>query len=386
MSLDKMEYIEVSLIGITLLTSIMAIDFKNHRSTKTEGHCHFVRMLSYNTCILAADIGIALSSGYSAPWIGFLDNLFCICFFALHSWFSYEWIRYVMARICARYRLSRKVQLLLLLPALASTLTVLLTPLTGWVYTLTDDNIYHRGPYMLITFISSLIYLLAATIIIYREYRNPRACRKPDEYLWLLFIPVPMLIGNILQLKLYGLSIVWVASAISMMILYAEIQNSQLSLDALTGVYNRRQTDAQLRWEVGKLPECDDFLLVAMIDIDHFKQINDRFGHLRGDEALTVAAAALTANCRRTDFIGRFGGDEFLIIGHVTSAQNADAIFHRVAQDLNRHNDRCPYRLSLSFGYVLCNSQDLRNADQILDEADKRMYQAKQLKSPGPQA
>lgn len=385
MSLEMSEYIEVNLIGITLLLTMLVIDHRNHGITRSEGHSHFIRMLVYNACILAADIGIYLLRGTSSLGLSILNHILCSSFFFLHTWFSYEWIRYVIIQLYPRYQLNSKQHVLLLLPALISTFFVALTPLTGWIYTLTENNVYHRGPLILVTFFCSLAYLVESSVIICREYWNPKASRRPEEYLWLLFIPIPMLVGNIIQMKLYGLSIVWIASAISLLIMFANMQNDQLSRDALTGVYNRRQTDVQLRWETERLSGSDDLLMVAMLDVDHFKSINDTYGHLRGDEALVTVASTLVANCRRTDFIGRFGGDEFLLIGHVKNQENANTIFQRLKQALDSKNATCeyPYNLSLSIGYILCGSKDEVNADMILDEADKKMYEVKQRRLNG---
>ena len=385
MSLEMAEYIEVNLIGITLLLTMLVIDYKNHGSDRNEGHDHFIRMLVYNACILAVDMGIYLLRGTSSLGFSILDHILCSSFFFLHSWFSYEWIRYVIIQLFPRIQLSTRQHILLLLPALVSTFFVAMTPVTGWIYTLSDNDTYHRGPFILITFISSLTYLIASSVLILKEYKNPKASRKPEEYLWLLFLPIPMLIGNLLQLRLYGLSIVWIASAISLLIMFTKMQDNQLSRDGPTGVYNRRQTDAQLRWEMSRLKESDDLLLVAMLDVDHFKSINDTYGHLRGDDALITVASTVVANCRRTDFIGRFGGDEFLLIGHVKSQENANTIFQRLKQALDAKNGsgEYPYSLSLSIGYVLCGPKDEVNADKILDEADKKMYEVKQRRGNG---
>jgi GGDEF domain-containing protein len=132
----------------------------------------------------------------------------------------------------------------------------------------------------------SAFYLVFSTVFVLREYRHPSRGREKDEYWTLLIFPIFIAAGNILQMSFYGLSIVWLCAAISVLILFIDMQNDQLSQDKLTGVYNRGLINAQLIWEVEHLHSSNDLLMAAMFDIDHFKSINDRYGHLSGDEAL----------------------------------------------------------------------------------------------------
>lgn len=150
----------------------------------------------------------------------------------------------------------------------------------------------------------------------------------------------------------------------------------------LTGLYNRRQTNAQLIWEVNHLHSANYKLAVAMFDVDHFKQINDRFGHLEGDKALANAAKILKRNCRKSDFVSRLGGDEFLLIGHVGNEEDAKSIVRRIkdAFDSANRTQNYPYTLSLSAGLTVCDQDSEATMDSLLNDADEKMYQAKRRK------
>ena len=304
--------------------------------------------------------------------------LCCACF-VLHTWFGYQWLCYVIGFVYPRYQLTKIGRFLLMLPSLFANLFVLLTPLNGWIFTFDSTNVYHRGPFILLTFLVDTIYLIISIWILLREYLNPNAIRRRNEYLSLIFAPIPMVAGNILQMCFYGLSISWIASAVSLMIIYMEDQNQESSRDALTKLYNRRQTDAQLAWELSRKRPDGDYLIVSMIDIDNFKSINDTYGHLKGDEALIMVADTLMENFRKTDFIGRYGGDEFLMIGHTKHKDDANLIFQRLKSKLDEKNfsGQYPYNLSASIGYVVCDPLSHPTMDEVLSEADEKMYEVK---------
>ena len=103
--------------------------------------------------------------------------------------------------------------------------------------------------------------------------------------------------------------------------------------DALTGLPNRRATDDTLKRMVAQASRSVTPLAAAMLDLDHFKQINDRFGHGKGDEVLAAVGAAIQASLRVGDFAGRFGGEEFLILLPDTGLEGA----HQVAEKLRRN-------------------------------------------------
>jgi diguanylate cyclase (GGDEF)-like protein len=382
MPLVMFEYIEVNLIGIVLLLTMLLYVEKRHDAARSRAQSHFVRMLVMNALILAADNGIYLCDNHPTQGLIILNHASCIVFFMLHSWFCYEWALYVIVRLYPRYQFSRTERSLLLLPTIASSVCVVLTPLTGWIYTVSADNVYYRGPFLTITSVASMVYWVVSTAAVIKECRHPTRSRKLGDYLALLLFPVLVLIGNLLQLYFYGLSIVWICSAVSMLMLFIDMQNDVLSRDGLTGLYNRGQCNAQLQWEISHPRQSGDLMMVAMLDVDRFKQINDRFGHLSGDEALTRIAGVLKKCCRKSDFVCRFGGDEFLLIGHVSSVEDAAGIVSRIEAGLEEANaeKKLPYTLSLSIGFALFGPEDKVTMDSVLSEADSRMYEVKRRK------
>ena len=146
-------------------------------------------------------------------------------------------------------------------------------------------------------------------------------------------------------------------------------------LDALTQLLNRRsfQEYAQQRLADIRLYP----MAVLACDIDHFKRINDSWGHKRGDEVLQLVSTTLKDSVRENDLVARFGGEEFVLLLTEISLEDAEAIALRIQRDLRLNNEVLPsgYTLTLSFGISALDSNT--PLDQALREADRLLYEAK---------
>ena len=144
--------------------------------------------------------------------------------------------------------------------------------------------------------------------------------------------------------------------------------NRQLYIDSVTGIYNRRYYD-------DRLCELSGEFAFAMIDMDNFKQINDRFGHLAGDAALAAAAQAIKANVGTGDDVVRFGGDEFFVLFKDMPKEILQRKLEKILQAIERVrlDDYPELRVTVSIGGVY----DRGKLSQILRRADIAMYRAK---------
>lgn len=168
------------------------------------------------------------------------------------------------------------------------------------------------------------------------------------------------------------------ALAIENALKYQQAENSAIT-DYLTGLPNARSLFLQLDRELARCKRDDSSLTVMVSDMDGFKQINDRFGHLEGNRVLRLFAQALKDTCREYDYVARMGGDEFVVIAPGLAA---DAAGKKVEQmrALARHSgsEVCGEEiLSLSVGRAVYPA-DGKDAEQLLAEADRRMYLEKQ--------
>ena len=346
---------------------------------ETREQKYFLVMLAINALILLLDNGIYLLRGHHSFLLIILNHIVCCLYFLFHSWFCYFWIQYIIAKLYPRHRQSLTEKILLMMPSVIMSVIVFCSPVSGWIYYITGDNRYHRGPLLWLTFAAGLLYALVNTVIIVHEMIHPAMSREKETYMSLLLFPLPPIIGNILQFKFYGLSIVWLCMAITLLILFVDMQNDLLSRDVVTGLYNRRQANTHLTWEIQHLRQSSDFLFVAMIDVDHFKLINDQYGHTAGDKALAAVGEILRRSCRRNDFISRFGGDEFFITGHIKEESDTALILKRISEVTSEKNrsEALPCTLSLSIGTAVFSRNSVMTMDSVINEADERMYEAK---------
>jgi diguanylate cyclase (GGDEF)-like protein len=150
--------------------------------------------------------------------------------------------------------------------------------------------------------------------------------------------------------------------------------------DPLTSARNRRyftdRLDSEWPWARRHQRACT----LLMIDLDHFKRINDEWGHLAGDEVLRQFVQIVHAELRQEDLFGRLGGEEFAVLCRATPAQDAAILAERLRRRVASHvfdwkGDRLP--VTVSIGIATSQEGGLSTSEQLIDRADKRMYGAK---------
>jgi diguanylate cyclase (GGDEF)-like protein len=149
------------------------------------------------------------------------------------------------------------------------------------------------------------------------------------------------------------------------------------SVDGLTGVFNRRAWLARANAELARSLEADEPLALVMIDLDHFKSINDTLGHEAGDEALRFMAQALRGAARATDLVGRYGGEEFCVLMKGAHQAGAIAFDRRLREVLREGSAKA---LGFPIGYSAGVAMRATPADSMpamLQRADEMLYRAK---------
>jgi diguanylate cyclase (GGDEF)-like protein len=149
--------------------------------------------------------------------------------------------------------------------------------------------------------------------------------------------------------------------------------------DPLTGLYNRRHTAELLQHEAMQATRFTQALSVMVIDLDHFKAINDRFGHAAGDRVLSMVAQRIAFGLRKVDRLGRMGGDEFLVLCPQTDREGARHLAQRLLDTVAQTQlPNLPEGrgLSLSVG-IACWRGEGDTVEALLARADQRLYQAK---------
>jgi len=159
---------------------------------------------------------------------------------------------------------------------------------------------------------------------------------------------------------------------------HLEVQRQKALLDPLTGLPNRAAWSERLDHEVNAWHQRGNSLSLAMLDLDHFKRINDGYGHLAGDKVLKIIANVLSKRLRPTDFIARFGGEEFVLL--MPDSALADAL--AVAQGLRAAIEACPFHfkgepVTITVSMGVAQFQPGERSDLALKRADEALYRAK---------
>lgn len=156
-------------------------------------------------------------------------------------------------------------------------------------------------------------------------------------------------------------------------------QTKQMSItDPLTNLFNRRHFENQFEKEFKRVKRYNNYLSLAIIDIDFFKKINDTYGHSCGDYVLREVAYLINTNFRQTDSIFRYGGEEFVVILTETSELTAKVPLERLRKKIENHsfifNNQ---EISVTISIGVTSRTDYENCFEMFDDADKALYKAK---------
>lgn len=147
------------------------------------------------------------------------------------------------------------------------------------------------------------------------------------------------------------------------------------STDYLTKLYNRKEIDSILYKSQSISQRYSDIFSVILLDIDDFKQVNDTFGHLVGDKFLIELGNILTTCTRDVDFVGRWGGEEFLIVCPKTNKEEVLTLAENLRVKIQNHEFELIGSKTASFG--VSTYKENENLNDLLSKADKAMYQSK---------
>jgi diguanylate cyclase (GGDEF)-like protein len=152
---------------------------------------------------------------------------------------------------------------------------------------------------------------------------------------------------------------------------------SLATIDQLTQIYNRMQFDSFLAAEIDRANRYDYPFTLIFMDIDHFKNINDQYGHHTGDIVLSSIAELIKKANRTADIFARYGGEEFVILSPSSKLESGVQHAERLRETIEQHQFNKINNITCSFGVAEYNKND-KNADSILIRADRALYRAKE--------
>jgi diguanylate cyclase (GGDEF)-like protein len=283
--------------------------------------------------------------------------------FIFSYWLSY--IDYVIYK--SKDRLKKKVYYLWV--ALVTSLFALVNLFIPLLFRINEDNIYERGFFFNVYFVLFvLLFVYYFVMTAYKKGLNETRNVLMTIYLFLAIV----VIAGIIQAMFYGVLLLWPVMALSTSIIYIFLETTTHNRDYLTKLYSRYKADQYM----AHLKEDKKHFAVVMIDIDDYKEVNDIYGHMVGDEVLRIFARVLEREFKDDGMVSRFGGDEFLIVLEDVDEQYLKAKKEMVHYSLRKELVKFPFEeIMFSYGYSFENNE--KTIDEIVVEADNNMYKNK---------
>ncbi|MCR4796219.1 MULTISPECIES: GGDEF domain-containing protein [Ruminococcus] len=360
-----------NLIGVTILVVLLISSYLVRQRRQLSDRV-FSAMIGIT---IAACIGETASfwiDGKAFAGARTLSAVISTALFAMNITLSFMWCVYVDLRLYKQKSRLKKYYLRLAIPSAALILALIPNLKFGYLFSIDENNVYHRQPLGYIYFFSVFLYLGLSVVVRYRYYKGSQKAKFFP--IWMFIAPI--IIGSTIQLFFYGISLVWCSIAIALAGTYMSLQNELSYIDPLTKLYNRNYLDHIL----SDIASRGAHVGGIMIDIDFFKSINDMYGHSTGDKALINAAEIIRSAKPAKSVAVRFAGDEFIIVSEAENEFELLNIEKSIRNHLSRFNaeDRADYQLSFSIGKSLFG--DDSTIDRFLSEMDDNMYSEKRKK------
>lgn len=243
-----------------------------------------------------------------------------------------------------------------------------------WFYYF-EDLEYFRGEYFYIRGAMMMIYCLLLDIYAFAFRKNISFAYRTA----ILMLPVLSLFGAIGQIYFADMDLTYAMITVGCVLLFFYLQGNDVNGDYLTGAYNRRGIDMRLSDAVNNAKNNGKIFSAIMIDIDHFKEINDKYGHLEGDQVLKEVAEILFITFGSEGMVGRYGGDEFCIIIYVDNNYHLTEKIAELMKNLDKLNGKNVHEFSIkmSCGYAVYDLKKKLTAEEFLMEIDELMYKQK---------
>ncbi len=242
------------------------------------------------------------------------------------------------------------------------------------IFSVSAQNVYGREPGMLIMALINLSVFVYISSVAYKERK-----RIQKEVVWviLLYVLMPVVVA-FLQTALFGVFILWPTMAVTVVLTYIFLETVSTSRDYLTGLLTRSRVDGYLEYLINH----DKPFLIVMIDLDKFKQINDTYGHLEGDQALKQFAGVLRRAFVGERLIGRYAGDEFIVILEKHTRVQMQVCMQDIREEMKTlyADGSLKFEVSFSYGYYERELKTPVTYTEVVGCADESMYLQKKSK------
>jgi diguanylate cyclase (GGDEF)-like protein len=239
------------------------------------------------------------------------------------------------------------------------------------VFVIDEHNTYHRGDYYILFVVFGFVLILYGyAYYIINKLRNPSL-----RYFPVIEFLTPILLGNLVQMKIYGISLLPISFVVAFASIVISLQNECIYVDKLTGVYNRYELDKILKRRHFRR---NVKIVALMLDLNGFKSINDNYSHEEGDKALVAFADILVKTIGSEGLVIRFAGDEFIILMPKFNDVDISEYISRIHSKVSEYNENSgkPYKLSTAIGGRIFDphTEDLSS---LVNNIDMLMYEDK---------
>ena len=280
------------------------------------------------------------------------------------------------------------------LPVIANIIAAFSVFFTDIVYSYTTDNIFQRGPLGYFTHIVTIIYLVILMTVVVKSHENHPKLEVLIIFAVSMLILFAMVIEAVYSIRTIGRSSIIMVTIFYYMFFQTRIHNESMTkeqsirmqlehanrMDGNTGVLNKKAFSDEMKKFLQEQNEntASRFGFV-FLDLDHLKEINDKLGHSIGDIAISDVADTIRAVFRKTDLIGRFGGDEFCILLPNIPEQRFRCCLDEIQEKLKRKYsiDDTIVHVTASMGAVYVEGYIDLSYEQLIQMADEALYQAK---------
>lgn len=291
---------------------------------------------------------------------------------------SYMWYLFAESEQETRTTTTKKGLIVSLIPFVAGVSIIVGSYWENWVFFINDEGVYERGPLYFVHIAICFFYILLTSSKAFIRSFYKKNYVKKERYRSLASFCIFPLIAGVFQVLLVGSPMISAGVTFAALQVYISSREQLISVDPLTKLNNRsemvRYLDNKMK---NRNPHKDLYLF--MLDLDYFKKINDKFGHIEGDTAIIIVADALKNATNKTGlFVCRYGGDEFVIVGEVKPDFNPNEFCELVNKNLEEETKARgkEYSLHLSIGYFKY-TPEIENIAEFISSADKFLYKRK---------
>lgn len=315
--------------------------------------------------------------GAAAAYVLWLCNT---AYYIFMEFMAFLWFLYLYDKVTNGNGQWGLGALLKAVPFMVCFVLLVAAPFRATIFYIDENNMYCRGQLHFVSTIVAAGYIFTACMLALRALLNTASRENRMEYWRLAMFGLFPLAGGGIQIIRYGTDLLWQLTTVALVMVYLNIQQQNVSRDGMTGLNNRRRLDEYVNSLSLEHPEREK-LCYSIIDIDHFKQINDNMGHQTGDKVICLVADALKVVYGNTrSFIARYGGDEFVVISKGfggAEEQHYRAALEKKLASLEGHENK--FNIEISMGSAFCGEDGCATMYELMELADERMYEVKKL-------